>query len=730
MNNFIVGYGETLTTQVDISGGGGGKKHPYSISEAIKRITSQLDEIISKIENKPDAECADGKVVIKFIQHPSYLAKSYYPRKLFAAYGMEDIGSRAVTIKPEKWGVIKHPDSGLASCVFVSGKKNQYRKFLSDLVANSLSRASEDVLRTLERIEYFDAAEKIKHIDANGEKLNLEVVIHASVDDEGVVRAFHDYASLNGGAVRLEKAKVVGGLTFLPVSISRGKEQDLANFAQLRVLRSIPKLRMNKPETLRNSISNPVTLPDWNPDILSRDFRVCIFDGGLGDGHHISNWVTEIVPPGMEISHPEYLAHGSEVCSAYLFGPALGADCALGTPYTAVDIVRVISQGDSDPDLFDVLTRIEDVLKLKTYKYINLSLGPNIAIDDDEVHVWTSVIDSLLQDGDCLAVVAVGNDGDLPGDYGRVQPPSDMVNSLSVGASDGDDLGWARAPYSCMGPGRSPGVVKPDGVIFGGAPHNPFRVYSPRIHSFIDTMGTSYAAPYALRVAAGIDAITDFELSTNTVKALMVHSAKQGVHDLKDVGWGRFPTSPESVITCLDDEATIIFQGELENSKHLRIPVPLPASIDSTWVHLSATFCISAIVDPEHPLHYTRSGLEISFRANEDRFTMEGANPDTKPFFSLGKLYPSEYELREDAHKWETTLSKHQRFKRNTLQSPVFDVKYHAREQGGAISEDLPAIRYTLILTIRAEGDNSIYNKILQENRTLQAISVRSRIEV
>ena len=155
MNNFIVGYGETLTTKVDIGGGGGDKKHPYSISEAIKRIGSQLEEIISKIENKPDTECAGGKVVIKFIQHPSYLAKSYYPRKLFSAYGMEDIGSRAVTVKPEQWGVKKHPEAGLASCVFVSGEKSQYRKLLTDLTSNSLTRASEDVLRTLERIEYF-----------------------------------------------------------------------------------------------------------------------------------------------------------------------------------------------------------------------------------------------------------------------------------------------------------------------------------------------------------------------------------------------------------------------------------------------------------------------------------------------------------------------------------------------------------------------------------------------
>lgn len=192
MNNFIVGYGETLTTKVDISGGGGDKKHPYSISEAIKRISSQLKEIISEIESKPDAECAGGRVVVKFIQHPSYLAKSYYPRKLFSAYGMNDIGSRAVTVEPEKWGVEKHPDAGLASCVYVSGEKNQYRKLLNDLVSNSLTRASEDILRTLERVEYFDASEKIKSIDSSGESLNLEVVIHASADDDYVVRAFNE----------------------------------------------------------------------------------------------------------------------------------------------------------------------------------------------------------------------------------------------------------------------------------------------------------------------------------------------------------------------------------------------------------------------------------------------------------------------------------------------------------------------------------------------------------
>ncbi|MFH4189066.1 peptidase S8, partial [Acinetobacter baumannii] len=82
----------------------------------------------------------------------------------------------------------------------------------------------------------------------------------------------------------------------------------------------------------------------------------------------------------------------------------------LGSPYTSVDVVRVLSPEDEhDPDLFNVLTRIEAVLKEKKYKYINLSLGPQIAVDDDEVHVWTSVLDQYLQDGHCLATIAIGN---------------------------------------------------------------------------------------------------------------------------------------------------------------------------------------------------------------------------------------------------------------------------------------------------------------------------------
>lgn len=730
MKNFIIGYGETLTSKVKIKSGSGEKAHPYTLEEGKKRFIRGLSNIVQDIETKPSEQCANNEVVVKFIQHPSYLAKSYYPNRLFKMFGMRDVGSRAMKIKPEQWAVKKHPEKGLASCVYVAGTKKQYQNMLISIRDDTLSKAILEQIQTIECIAMFAGSEKIKSISTEGEILKLEVVLHASETEHSIVNDFKEYLNKLGGTSHWEKIKIVGGLTFIPVSIDRGCEVKLAEFSHLRVVRSIPKLRFNKPDFFRNTITTTFSLPEFK--IINNDIKVAIFDGGIGFEHLLHQWVTEIIPVGVSCSHPRYLAHGSEVCSTYLFGPFDCEKNKLGEPYTKVDVIRVLSSEDTDPDLFDVLDRIENALDEGNYKYVNLSLGPQIPIDDDDVHVWTSVLDSKLQHGNCMMTVAIGNDGDLEGDLARIQPPSDMVNCFAIGASDSDDdATWSKAGYSCVGPGRSPGLIKPDGVMFGGSENNLFHLYSPLTHSIVGTMGTSYASPYALRIAAGIDAITDLELKPSSVKALMVHNAVKNTHDVNGVGWGKMPNSPEQVIECLEDEAVIIYQGELNQSQHLRVPIPIPEGIDCTWIHLKATFCINTVTDPEHPLHYTRGGLDITFRANDSKFdNQDSEHPKSKSFFSTSNLYPSEEELREDAHKWETCISRTQRFKKNTLVNPAFDVKYHARERGGSAPSGLAPLSYSLIISIRTEGDNSIYNSVLQENQTLQAVKVISRIQV
>lgn len=644
---------------------------------------------------------------------------------------MRDIGSKSARVEPEKWGIKNPPKDGLASCIYVSAPKSVYCSFLELMQKGNVDEASLEAIRTLEKIRVVNADEKIKTLEPAGDELRLELIVHANLSEQSVVLQLEKFADGLGGSLLMEKVKVVGGLSFVPAILPRHKVKSLAEFSHLRALRSIPSLRLNRPVLLRSLNVGEVSLPE--EPALNQDLKVCVFDGGLGGSSSIAPWVNEYVPSDVKSSHPKLLAHGGEVCSAYLFGPVGDLINPLPAPYTNVDIVRVVSPDDSDPDLFDVLSRIESVIKEGRYKYINLSLGPRLPIDDDEVHVWTSVLDDVLQDGECLATVAVGNDGDLHGELARIQPPGDMVNCLSVGACDTLSENWERSSYSCIGPGRSPGIVKPDGVIFGGSEKEPMQLYSPLSHDIVQTAGTSFAAPYALRVAAGIDAITDMELKPSTIKALMIHHARSNSKPLKHVGWGRMPLSPEEVVECKDDEAIIVYQGDLFPSQHVRIPVPLPEGLNCTWVHIKATFTFASMIDPEHPLHYTKGGLDVTFRANSYKFKQaDQEHADTTSFFSDGKLYQGEAELREEAYKWETCLSRQQRFRHSTLVDPVFDVKFQDRERGGAVfrGSDRKSMPYSLVISVRAEGDNTIYNRVLQENQTLKAIGVRSRVSI
>jgi len=154
----------------------------------------------------------------------------------------------------------------------------------------------------------------------------------------------------------------------------------------------------------------------------------------------------------------------------------------LATPYTNVDHWRVLGADTANDDfeLLSILNRMEDILTTRPYDFVNISLGPDSKMEDDDVNVWTSTLDALLANGETVATVACGNNGEMDSDLGldRVQPPSDGVNVIAVGACDRVGVKWKRAPYSAVGPGRSPGYVKPDILAFGGSHASPFLILS------------------------------------------------------------------------------------------------------------------------------------------------------------------------------------------------------------------------------------------------------------
>src|SRR5690606_40132543 len=121
-----------------------------------------------------------------------------------------------------------------------------------------------------------------------------------------------------------------------------------------------------------------------------------------------------------------------------------------------------------------------------------------------------------------------------------------------------------------------------------------------------------------------------------------------------EVGWGRFESDPLRLITCDDDEALVVFQGELPVGEHLRAPIPMPQAPLTGEVTVSATLVIAPEVDPEHPSAYTRRGLAVAVRPHSGKHGKrsdgtKGQHAKTRPFFSGSLLYGQpETVLRED----------------------------------------------------------------------------------
>ena len=185
---------------------------------------------------------------------------------------------------------------------------------------------------------------------------------------------------------------------------------------------------------------------------------------------------------GVGGGHPEFTKHGLGVTSAFLFGH-LRPGVEAPRPFANVDHYRVLDTepGQNPKEMHEVLERIDKVLNNCLYNFVNLSIGPEVPIEDDDVDAWTAILDERFSGANILATIAVGNGGENDAILGfnRVQVPSDCVNAMAVGACDRLGKNWKRASYSSVGPGRSPGLIKPDIVGFGGSLERPFLVPLP-----------------------------------------------------------------------------------------------------------------------------------------------------------------------------------------------------------------------------------------------------------
>lgn len=224
-------------------------------------------------------------------------------------------------------------------------------------------------------------------------------------------------------------------------------------------------------------------------------------------------------------------------------------------------------------------------------------------------------------------------------------------------------------------------------------------------------------------------------LSPLAIRALQVHRTETRDFPAAEMGWGRFVTDVDDLITCGDDEVRVIYQGTLPVKVHLRARVPLPREPLTGDVFLTATLCIAPDVDPEHAFTYTRSGLEVSFRPHAGKFVTgedgrRSRHAKTKAFFSPKAMYSSEVELREDAHKWEPCLHASARFRATSLDKPCFDIYYHHR-LGGMAPTQQQELPYALVVTVRAPKVPDLYNRVVRAHtHVLEALKPVIRLPV
>lgn len=403
---------------------------------------------------------------------------------------------------------------------------------------------------------------------------------------------------------------------------------------------------------------------------------------------------------------PKGLSHGTSVTSAFLFGH-IKPPHKIEAPYAFVDHYRVIDQEilKSNRASFRLMSIIKKILENHEYDFINLSLAANAPVaTDGELHYLTSGLDGLLAKASILATVAVGNSGEENAAFGlnRIKPPSDSVNALSVGACDADQGDWERASYSCVGPGRSPGIIKPDVVDFGGTRANLFVTMGcdPNF-PLTGVTGTSFAAPSVLRLASGIRAHFGEKINHLAIKALIIHTSEESkkgkmetgknnvIHDV-EVGWGRVSRDLLDVVLCSDNTVRVIYQGNIPPSKRVRAIIPTPDRLISGKVEIRATICFKSDIDPHFPNNYTKSSFQVSFRPNRKNESTgaTGLLSKPEPFFGNIALesFASEEQRRSHAMKWENCLNAKSAKHGSSLHNPCFDMHYTARNEGGGQS--------------------------------------------
>ncbi len=721
------------------------KKYPREYEEAKNMLLSDLKQINDLISNNSTnmQELFSEEKIVCFRMEPKFEAKSYAPQSIVAiSDNLDLVGGRKYKIDEDtsaKLYFVKTTNPGLSDLynTLLYGKKDDVATWRNQICS-------------LRKIDFLNPKEKILGFDDDWNEGSIEIVLHPiKIDIDSTIKSFYNNIGISPELTRIKVYE--DGLIFISTKCTRTQLESLARFNVLRTVHPIGKIKVNPFRTAINNFDLPLVKDIGKVSKI----KVGVFDGGANVSHPLlANYVSNIDVSAAD-ANDEFIDHGTAVCGIILHGRLSGkSNKVLSTPCVSINSYRVLPVLDSnDIELYEVIDAIENIVPAeRDIKLYNLSLGPVGAILDDSISRFTYALDRLtydVQDDEInpLFSIAVGNDGDMPYPYNRIQAPSDMVNGLAVGAyTYTNDGSKERAFYSCVGEGREGAKIKPDILEFGGTAEHPFIVAANNAKYIAGDAGTSFASPLAVHKIGKLMARSQ-NISPHLGRTLLIHSAEYNESiPLYDQGFGFCSNSVEEMLTCTDNKVTILYSGTLLKAHTVKLPIFSPR-INKVAGMVDIQWTITTIVDPcaNDPDGYTSNCIEDTFVPNDMIFNFSKGNKSknlnlTKPedcekarlliedgymrsdgpVSHPAKLYWDEVDLRNKDLKWDTVINKTLRMRGSSLLNPFLTLHAICRNDF-----DDNKIKYFVAISINApKYEGSLYNSILQNYRNLAPIEI------
>jgi hypothetical protein len=299
--NFLLGYGERLVEEIGAIPSGAPKAHPYSFEQAQERLSPRVKAAAGAIADLPAEVCPRDETVALLALHPTYIAKSYFPRDILRAVGVEAVGSRARDLTPERViGRQKRKQTSTTE-LFVAGPRSKFQDFAREIDGWSADTAGADDLIKIEDFRAFPAQERVKPIRTKQAEPLLEVILHArpGPNYDYIIEGFESYLQSLDIALDLDRRIYAGGLCFLPLRVPRPMIGEVARFSFLRLAREMPRLRQFRPVIRAVTSLRPFApnLPDADP--IDPTLRVAVFDGGIPKRLGLERWVRRLRSPGV-----------------------------------------------------------------------------------------------------------------------------------------------------------------------------------------------------------------------------------------------------------------------------------------------------------------------------------------------------------------------------------------------------------------------------------------------